>query len=285
MASVFLNDYLIGAAQLVSDGHKQRIEARIPAYALGSRNVLRVSFQRQPVSNRCLETPQAFPVTVLPTSHIVLENSTPGSDFAGMAARFAKDSQILVPQAWLDQPASSLPTLIKIADAAGVSPLRAQLKVQADGKTAVAPDQSFLAFELPIKDSDDAVQVNEQGRLLINHKEQRLLDLQQLDGMAALQVVKSGSQQGLVYRTLGSHAPQFDESLLLTRGNASILGSEGVLSTFDTQDPSGSQLIDADEPRGLDAWRQPSLLWLIPGALLLLAIILLAGRRARRQRQ
>lgn len=285
VASVFLNDYLIGAAQLVSDGHKQRIEARIPAYALGSRNVLRVSFQRQPVSNRCLETPQAFPVTVLPTSHIVLENSTPGSDFAGMAARFAKDSQILVPQAWLDQPAISLPTLIKVADAAGISPLRAQLKVQADGKAAVAPDQNFLAFELPIKGSDEAVQVNEQGHLLINHKEQRLLDLQQLDGMAALQVVKSGSQHGLLYRTLGSHAPQLDEPLLLTRGNASILGTEGVLSTFDTQDPSGSQLIDADEPRGLDAWRQPSLLWLIPGALLLLAIILLAGRRARRQRQ
>lgn len=285
VASVFLNDYLIGAAQLVSDGHKQRIEARIPAYALGSRNVLRVSFQRQPVSNRCLETPQAFPVTVLPTSHIVLKDSTPGSDFAGMAARFAKNSQILVPQAWLEQPASSLPTLIKIADAAGISPLRAQLKVQADGKAAVAPDQTFLAFELPIKDSDAAVQVDDQGRLLINHKQQRLLDLQQLDGMAALQVVTSGGQQGLVYRTLGSHAPQFDESLLLTRGNASILGSEGVLSTFDTHDPSGSQLIDADEPRGLEAWRQPSLLWLIPGALLLLVVILLAGRRARRQRQ
>ncbi len=285
VASVFLNDYLIGAAQLVSDGQKQRIEARIPAYALGSRNVLRVSFQRQPVSNRCLETPQAFPVSVLPTSHIVLENSTPGSDFAGMAARFAQHTQVLVPQAWLDHPASSLPTLIKIADATGVSPLRAQLSVQADDKTAVNPDTSFLAFELPVKDSAEALQVDAQGRLLINHKEQRLLDLQQLDNMAALQVIKSGSQHGVVYRTLGSQAPQFKEPLLLTRGNASILGAEGALSTFDTHDPSGSQLIDADEPRGLDAWRQPSLLWLIPAGVLLFALLLLAGRRARRNRQ
>ncbi|WP_109513477.1 cellulose biosynthesis cyclic di-GMP-binding regulatory protein BcsB [Pseudomonas ovata] len=285
VASVFLNDYLIGAAQLVSDGQKQRIEARIPAYALGSRNVLRVSFQRQPVSNRCLETPQAFPVSVLPTSHIVLENSTPGSDFAGMAARFAQHTQVLVPQAWLDHPASSLPTLIKIADATGVSPLRAQLSVQADDKTAVSPDKSFLAFELPVKDSAEALQVDAQGRLLINHKEQRLLDLQQLDNMAALQVIKSGSLHGVVYRTLGSQAPQFKEPLLLTRGNASILGAEGALSTFDTHDPSGSQLIDADEPRGLDAWRQPSLLWLIPAGVLLFALLLLAGRRARRNRQ
>ncbi|MBD8496239.1 cellulose biosynthesis cyclic di-GMP-binding regulatory protein BcsB [Pseudomonas syringae] len=285
VASVFLNDYLIGAAQLVSDGQKQRIEARIPAYALGSRNVLRVSFQRQPVSNRCLETPQAFPVSVLPTSHIVLEKSTPGSDFAGMAARFAQQTLVLVPQAWLDHPASSLPTLIKIADATGVSPLRAQLSVQADDKTALNPDKPFLAFELPIKDGAEALQVDAQGRLLINHKEQRLLDLQQLDSMAALQVVKAGSQHGVTYRTLGGQAPQFKDPLLLTRGNASILGAEGALSTFDTHDPSGSQLIDADEPRGVDAWRQPSLLWLIPAGVLLFVLLLLAGRRARRNRQ
>lgn len=285
VASVFLNDYLIGAAQLISDGHKQRIEARIPAYALSSRNVLRVSFQRQPVSNRCLETPQPFPVSILPTSHIVLENSTPGSDFAGMAARFAKDGQLVVPQAWLDQPASHLPTLIKIADAAGISPLRAQLKIQADASAPLSPDMAFLAFELPVKDSDASVQVNPQGQLLIKHKEQHLLDLQQLDEMAALQVVKSGSQYGLVFRTLGSHTPQFDAPLLLTRGDTTILGNEGILSTFDTQDPSGSRLIDANEPRGLDAWRQPSWLWLIPGSVLLLAIIWLAGRRARRQNQ
>ncbi|URM28312.1 cellulose biosynthesis cyclic di-GMP-binding regulatory protein BcsB [Pseudomonas frederiksbergensis] len=284
VASLFLNDYLIGAQQLVANGEQQRIEARIPRYALGSKNVLRVSFQRQPVSDRCLETPQAFPVSVLPTSHIVLDKTALGDDFSGMAARFAMDAQILVPQAYLEHPASSLPQVISVADAAGVSPLRAQLNVSADPK-AVTPDKAFLAFELPIKDSKESVQVDEQGRLRINHKDQVLLDVHPLNHLASLQVVDAGGQHGLVYRALGNDAPRFARQILLTRGDVAILGDNGALTTFDTQDPSGSQLIDNEEPKGLDAWRTPSLLWLIPGGILLVLILLLAGRNARRNRQ
>lgn len=285
VASLFLNDYLIGAQQLQATGEKQRIEARIPRYALGSTNVLRVSFQRQPVSDRCLETPQAFPVSVLPTSHVVLEKTTPSDDFAGMAARFAVDTQVLVPQTWLDRPASSLPQVIAVASASGVSPLRAQLKVSADAKTSVAPDKSFLAFGVPITDSKQALNVDDQGRLRINHKDQVLLDLQQLNHLASLQVVKAGSQYGLIYQALGSDTPQFNKPILLTRGDTTILGENGVITTLDSNDPSGSQLIEDDEPKGLDAWREPSLLWLIPGGILLFLVLLLAGRSARRNRQ
>jgi hypothetical protein len=285
VASLFLNDYLIGAQQLVADGEKQRIEARIPRYALGSKNVLRVSFQRQPVSDRCLETPQAFPVSVLPTSHIVLEKTALDDDFSGMAARFAMDAQILVPQAYLEQPASSLPQVISVADATGVSPLRAHLSVSADSKVSATPDKAFLAFELPIKDSKESVQVDEQGRLRINHKDQVLLDVHPLNHLASLQVVDAGGQHGLVYHALGNDAPRFARQILLTRGDVAILGDNGVLSTFDAKDPSGSQLIDNDEPKSLDAWRTPSLLWLIPGGILLVLILMLAGRNARRNRQ
>ncbi len=285
VASLFLNDYLIGAQQLVANGEKQRIEARIPRYAVGATNVLRVSFQRQPVSDRCLETPQAFPVSVLPTSHIVLEKTALGDDFSGMAARFAVDTQLLVPQAYLDHPASSLPQVISVADAAGVSPLRAQLKVITDPKASVTLDKAFLAFELPIKDSKESVQVDEQGRLRINHKDQLLLDVHPLNHLASLQVVDAGGQRGMVYRALGNDSPRFAKQILLTRGDVAILGDNGALTTFDTQDPSGSQLIDNEEPKGLDAWRTPSLLWLIPGGILLVLILLLAGRNARRNRQ
>lgn len=285
VASLFLNDYLIGAQQLTADGEKQRIEARIPYYALGSKNVLRVSFQRQPVSDRCLETPQAFPVSVLPTSHLVLEKTDLGDDFSGMAARFAMDTQILVPQAYLEHSASSLAQVISVADGAGVSPLRAQLKVNADPKAVIAPDKSFLAFDLPLKDSKESVQVDDQGRLRINHKDQLTLDVHPLNHLASLEVVDAGGQHGLVYRTLGSDAPDFAKQILLTRGDVAILDGNGAVNTFDTQDPSGSQLIDREEPVGLDAWRKPSLLWLIPGGVVLVLILMLAGRRARRNRQ
>ncbi|WP_410524935.1 cellulose biosynthesis cyclic di-GMP-binding regulatory protein BcsB [Pseudomonas sp. DTU_2021_1001937_2_SI_NGA_ILE_001] len=283
--SLFLNDYLIGAAQLVTDGQQQRLEARIPAYALGSRNVLRVFFQRQPVSNRCRETPQAFPVTVLPTSHLVLEPATPSANFAGMAARFAGDSQVLVPQAWLEQAASRLPTLIKVADATGVSPLHAQLQVQAAGPAQLTPERPFLAFDLPPKDTELAVQADAQGRLLIKHKAEPWLQIQPLDQLAALQVIDAGQQHGVLYTSLGAHPAAPEKALLLGRGDASIIGAEGSLATFSTQDPNGNLLVQANEPVGLDAWRQPSRLWLIPGALLALLVIVLAGRRARRKRQ
>ncbi|SCW39396.1 hypothetical protein [Pseudomonas sp. NFACC05-1] len=285
VASLFFNDFLIGAQQLTTDGESQRIQAHIPRYALGSKNTLRVSFQRQPVSDRCLETPQAFPVSVLPTSHIVLEKASLDDDFSGMAARFAVDTQVLVPQAYLDQPASSLARVISVADTSGVSPLRAQLKVSADPKAVVSPDKAFLAFELPLKDSKESVQVDEQGRLRINHKDQVLLDVQPLNQLASLQVVQTAGQHGLVYRALGNQPPSLTKPIVLTRGDVAILGNNGAVAIFDTQDPSGSLLIGREEPKGLDAWRKPSMLWLIPGAFILFLLLLLAGRSARRNRQ
>lgn len=285
VVSLFLNDYLIGAKQLDANGQKERIEARIPRYALAAQNTLRVSFQRQPVSDLCRETPQAFPVSVLPSSHITLEKTALDNDFSGMAARFASGTEVLVPQSYLDRPASSLPQVIRIASATGVSPLRAELKVNADAKSAIAPDKAFLAFEVPVKDSDETVQVDYEGRLLIHHKEQTLLDLKSLNHLAALQVVESGSQHGMVYRTLGGQAPDFARPVLLERGNVTILGDSGALTTFDAKDPTGSQMIDDQEPKGLDAWRKPSLLWLIPAGVIAFFVLLLAGRRARRNRQ
>jgi hypothetical protein len=285
IASLFLNDYLIGAAQLNANGQKERIEARIPRYALGAQNILRVSFQRQPVSDLCRETPQAFPVAVLPSSHITLEKSALDGDFSGMAARFATGAQVLIPQGYLERPASSLPQLIRVASASGVSPLRADLKVNTDASSAITPDKAFLAFEVPIKDSDESLQVDAQGHLLIHHKEQTLLDLKSLNHLAALQVVESGSQHGMIYRTLGGQAPNFERPVLLERGNVTVLGDHGPLTTFDAKDPTGSQMIDDDEPKGLDAWRKPSALWLIPAAVIGLIVLLLAGARARRNRQ
>ena len=76
VASVFWNNVLLSAKRLQADGRPERLDARIPGYALGLRNVVRVSFQRQPYSNDCNETPQAFPVNVLPLSLIHISEPT-----------------------------------------------------------------------------------------------------------------------------------------------------------------------------------------------------------------
>ncbi|RML39219.1 hypothetical protein APX70_03960, partial [Pseudomonas syringae pv. maculicola] len=46
----------------------------------------------------------------------------------------------------------------------------------------------------------------------------------------------------------------------------------------------GSHMIEDEESTGIDAWRKPSLLWLIPAGIVLFLILLLAGRNARRNR-
>ena len=111
------------------------------------------------------------------------------------------------------------------------------------------------------------------------------LDIQPLNQLASLQVVQTAGQHGLVYRALGNQPPSLATPIVLTRGDVAILGDNGTVAVFDTQDPSGSLLIGREEPKGLDAWRKPSLLWLIPGAIILFLLLLLAGRSARRNRQ
>lgn len=148
----------------------------------------------------------------------------------------------------------------------------------------MTPAKAFLAFELPVKDGAESVKASNDGHLLINHKEQTLLDLKSLNHLASLQVIDAGGQHGMVYRTLGGQAPVFERPLLLERGNATLLADNGPIATFDAKDPTGSQMIEDEQSTGLDAWRKPSLLWLIPAGIVLFLILLLAGRSARRNR-
>lgn len=287
VAAIFFNDYLIGARQLDATGQRERIEARIPPYALAARNTLRVQFQRQPVSNQCRETPQPYPVSVLPSTHLALEQQTLGADFSGVAARFAVDTQLWLAQAALDHPGDSLPQLIRVASATGVSPLRAGLNVSNGNDSAASPSGAFLAFDVPVKGSDGSVTVDASGHLLIGGEPQPLVDLQSLDRMAALQVVQAGGQTGVSYHTLGAHPPRFDRPLVLQRGNVSLLADSGALVTYDGRNASGGEWLDHDDqdPTGLDAWRKPSLLWLIPAGFVLILLLILAGRVARSRRR
>ncbi|MFT2598382.1 hypothetical protein ACMWP3_26400, partial [Escherichia coli] len=69
---------------------------------LAAQNQLRVSFVRQPSSDNCRETPQAFPVAVLGSSHLKLDKAQDEANFTGMVRRFAAGAQLLVPHSYLD---------------------------------------------------------------------------------------------------------------------------------------------------------------------------------------
>lgn len=98
-----MNDILLGAMRMEALGKRERITVMVPRYALLSQNVLRVSFIRQLASYRCNETPEAYPASILPSSHFILTRNRMEADFSGMTARFGASSQILVPQSYLSR--------------------------------------------------------------------------------------------------------------------------------------------------------------------------------------
>jgi hypothetical protein len=166
VVSVFLNDVLLGAREMEAHGRRERIVAPIPRHALSTRNNIRVSFVRQQASDRCRETPEAYPVSVLATSHMLLGQAGAGPDFSGLISRFADGVNLLVPIAYLYDSPNSLPRVISLASSTGCLPSRARFVPVAD----VGPPKlkgSFLSIDVPLKDADESDVKVEGGRLYL----------------------------------------------------------------------------------------------------------------------
>ncbi|QJW84233.1 hypothetical protein HK414_11480 [Ramlibacter terrae] len=113
VVSVFMNDVLLGAKEMEAHGKRERIVAPVPRYALQTRNVIRVSFVRQLASDRCRETPEPYPVSVLASSHLLLDKIEPSSDFTGLMAKFASGGTLVVPASHMNDAAATLPRVIR----------------------------------------------------------------------------------------------------------------------------------------------------------------------------
>jgi hypothetical protein len=286
VVSIFLNNYLLGARRVdIANGQRLRISAPIPRYALDSRNMLRVSVQRQPVRDGCREDPKAYPASILPSSHIRLEAGQPSSDdFMGVLPRMADKAQIIVPRAYLNDAPSSLPRVIELAVASAVLPDRAKLTVSANG--TVKPDGTFLALDAAIEDIKQKVTV-EGGRLKLVDSDRTLFDVSGLDRIGVIELASAAGQVGITYRTVGRDAPDFKVPFRLSRGDIVVVGSTGLLAEIDSRDPSRSR--PAYDPGDRSPWYELSRLqttWLI-GTAALLIFVYVIGRvlRARARRR
>src|SRR6185369_699721 len=115
VVSIFVNEVLLAARQMEANGRRERIAAAIPRHVLSTHNDIRVSFVRQLASDSCRETPEPYPVSVLASSHIVLDNIEPLGDFSGLIASFANGVNLLVPIAYLYDSQNTLPRVISLA--------------------------------------------------------------------------------------------------------------------------------------------------------------------------
>jgi len=278
VATIYFNDFLLGARVLNTDGKPQRLVARVPTYVLAARNEVRVSFLRQPARPYCHDPATAFPVSILPSSHLKLAKRDLGNSFVAAASRLAHTNDVFVPKGWLQQAPASLATVIAIASATGVSPQAARMQV-AEAGAAIKPENPYVAFALAPSGVTPAAL--DGGRLVVAGKPQPLLDLAGLEHAAVVQVVSAGGHTGVLYNTLGSNAPSLDEPFRLLRGDLAVLDGSGRVSDFDSQDPYGARMAAEGDPQ---PWWRQHMVWL----LLLVGVVvfmLLAARVAQVRRR
>lgn len=283
VASVFWNNVLLSAKRLEADGHPERLDARVPGYALGLSNVVRVSFQRQPYSNDCNETPQAYPVNVLPTSYVRGGDSEPDGTFVGLLPLMSGTPQLIVPEAYLQDAPSSLMRVVRMAVAAGVTPIRAELVVAAQGQ-AVTPTRPFLAMETPVDGAKARVEIKD-AHLRVNGNKTPWLDVNGLAHLSAIEVTRAHKLDGLYWQALGSQTSVQGKPFVLNRGDIALIGAQGPVSWVDSSNPSASQPPRAGESAFYE-WRR-YLSWgvpLIAGILLLLLLLFVLTYRVRRSR-
>ena len=272
VASIYLNDFLLGAQTLTPDGKPYRMRVAVPGYMLAARNVVRITFLRQLTKVRCHDQQTSYPVSVLPTSHVELGKVDSGNNFAGLRRSFAGGATVLVPASWLSNASSTLPRAITYADVAGVPLANSQLQVVPADRAgaAVSPSRPFLAMDLPV-DKPIAQVDAAQGHLVLMNDKATQVDASGLAGSSVLQVVQSGGQRGVLLQELSGNAPLPKKPVLLGRGDLAVIGAGGVALEVDSRDPRGAQLADNANPESV--WVRYRAFWIALVVLLVLALL------------
>ncbi|MGE4372037.1 MAG: hypothetical protein AB7E29_03895 [Xanthobacter sp.] len=227
VVSLFLNDVLLAARQMKANGAPEELSAAIPAYALAATNTVRVSFQRQPVSDRCRETPQAFPAAVLPTSTLELGGKVSSADFLGVISGMGEGAHLVIPESYLATPRESVVRVVRAAAAAGVSAGHATLDVEANG-AAFPASGNFLAMDVPVENVALKARVEGDRLIIGTNEERRILDISGLKDIAVAQAVHAGSNRGIIWQSVGHVAMVPQKPVRLSRGDVALIGPDGV---------------------------------------------------------
>lgn len=273
VATLFWNGMLLSARQLEANGQPERLRARVPGYALGINNTLRVSVQRQPYSADCNEIPQPYPASVLPAiSYVTPGKAEPNGSFIGLLPLLGAKSQLLVPASYLSAAPAALERMANLAAASGLSASQAELVVAQAG-APTKPSMPFVAMEVPVDGAKPLVTVTDRQQLRIRGKSLDWLDIKGLKRLSSAEVVTAGGQQGVLWHAIGEWTGGLGEPFLLNRGNIAVIGGDGPLAWVDSSNP------DAGIPSGpregaFHEWRN-LLSWSVPGIAIALIVVVL----------
>lgn len=286
VATLFWNGMLLSAKQLEANGQPERLRARVPGYALGLNNTLRVSVQRQPYSADCNEIPQPYPASVLPAiSYVTPGKAEPDGSFIGLLPLLGAKSQLLVPASYLAAAPAALERIAGLAAASGLSASQAELVV-AQGNAAAKPAMPFVAMEVPVDGAKSLVTVADGQQLQIRGKDVNWLDIKGLRQLSTAEVVTAGGQYGVLWHAIGDWTGGLGEPFLLNRGNIAVIGSEGPLALVDSRNPDASMPPGAGES-AFHEWRS-FMSWSVPTiaiALLVLVLLMVMAWAVARNRQ
>ena len=284
VVSVFWNDILVSAKQLTADGRAERLSSPLPAYGTGQSNVVKVSFQRQPVAVNCDETPQGFPVSILPSSYITFDRPAPSATFAGVLPLLGGSSQLIVPRTYLDAAPGHLQRVIRVAQASGLSTAQSELAFSTQG-TAINPSKPFLSMDGQVDGVTLKIDGNAQGRVQIAGKPVAWLDASGLDRLSAAQVVRANGHYGIVWHPIGQQSTERELAFQFGKGDAALIGETGPIAWVDgTDEGQNAESPNAGQP--FYEWRR-HLSWGLPAlgiALALLLLLLVLSRMSRRKR-
>lgn len=241
IASIFFNDYLLSARRLNANGAPERLSATIPPYALAARNAIRVTFQRQPSSDRCRETPQPFPAAVLPSSRIHFSKASNKGDFLSLVPAFVQDATVIVPSSFLENSVATLPMVSRIAAAVGVTPGHSTTLVS-DG--AATPKGPFLSIDVPVKGAETKLTIQGDRLVWKDKAEKPVLDVGGIRQIGVAELTSNGPHSGVLYRSVGTPVPMEGPSFRLARGDVAVIDEAGVVSEFVKSNPAASTIPD-----------------------------------------
>lgn len=276
VVSVFMNDNLLSATSLRTDGEITRLQVHIPTYALRANNLLRVEIRRRISGGHCSGMAQGFPVQLLPSSYLALRDAQVATQFFMLGTVLGRDSEIVVPARYLQDAANTLQAVNSVLR--GLSFDETDFKLVIDAEPGFKPSHTFVAFE-SAPDSDTQRVVAGSGRLVVrNKRDHTVFDSAGLDSMAVLQLIRSGHQHGVSVITVDGTLPALRKPLKLSAGNLAIADAEGVRLAINLDDPENDWQLD-EQNRGVLTFMQRYRTWFIILGLMLLPVVFVLGLR------
>lgn len=271
VVSVFMNDNLITAKRLRTDGEVTSVDAFVPLYSLKANNVVRIEVA-DPALQGCARS-QPLPIQILPSSYLGLTGARDAKEFFALVPALAHEGSVIVPSAYFLHPEDTLLTVSRILQGMQMSP--GGFRLQGIDGAEFSVTGPFVSFEVSPKGLRSLVDA-QMDRLTIRNKNDLVVfDSRGLGSLAVAQVV---GEQGVLVSHIGKGNLSLQAPLELSAGNLAVMDNQGVKLALNTNDPEQEWSLN-ESGRGvryfLERYHLP---FVVFGLVIGLALLLLAIR-------